>query len=148
MAKGKPKEKNHGTKDRTDEELLDQGLEDEDLGLDDEEVEEEDAGFEEDDEGVSTTPAAHVIPAKPREEKQADQKAAKSSGLPGTGTQVNRVMAQSRPEGPDRNSVAGIHEQALKVRKYLADQTHPKLIKAQEHIQQAIVWLEDFLRSK
>lgn len=131
MAKQK-KEKEHGEDKRSDKDIL----EDEDLGL--EELDDGEPGEDEEEDGFSKLDAgdADKSPKQPAAEKArpAQQQGKKSPGSP-------RV-------GADKGALVGLKDQLKAVHGELETQSHPKLIAALEHVQQAITWLEDFLRSK
>lgn len=134
-------EKLHGHKEESiDEENLDEGLEDEDLGLE----EGDESDFDELEQAARSTnvdPRAAAVVAKGK--VPIDTKQTKFARAP------QRLVSPGAPAGAQQKAVlTGLRDQAASVFASLKDESEPKLVRARDHVQQAVTWLDDFLGKK
>lgn len=149
MSKKKNKQKqetsNGNQKESASSEVDNEGIEDgdEDLGLGEEGGEDDGLGFEpEGDEGGTDLDPD----PEPVNEPEPKPQAAKPSRPSGSG----KVAAKAAPRvgrTPDVEVLRGLNDQLRMVFESLGNESDLKLVKVRDHVQQAGVWFNDYLRT-
>lgn len=134
------KEISHGNQQEDiDEESIDEGLEDEDLGLE----EGNEVDFDELEQGVKANVDARAAAIVEKGKLSVDTQQTKSAQAP------QRLVSPGAPAGSQQKSVlTGLRDQAASVFAALKDESDAKLVRARDHVQQAVTWLDDFLGKK